>query len=200
MQKVSNPVSYYFDTTGALADGGKIYVGVVDGDPEADPITAYWDKELTIEATQPLRTIGGLVANGTTPAAFYVAEDDYSMRVRDYNDAQVFYSPSVFAEGTESFQPLSPNLTAISNIEGMTVFGRSLLTLPNNSALATATGIPNPLPAVGGNVSGNIIRQGAGVHAYWFDPAMTGGRIFLTAEGAGDPTSQPGDLWFTYAP
>lgn len=199
MQKVSNPVSYYFDTTGALADGGKIYVGVADGDPEADPITAYWDKELTLEATQPLRTIGGLVVNGTTPSAFYVAEDDYSMRVRDYNDVQVFYSPSFFAASTESFQPLDPDLSAIAALT-TTVFGRSLLTLANNAALATATGIPVPLPAVGGNVSGNIIRQGAGVHAYWFDPAMTGGRIFLTAEGAGDPTSQPGDLWFTMAP
>jgi len=41
-------------------------------------------------------------------------------------------------------------------------------------------------------------KQLAGVHAYFADSAMTGGRIFITAVGAADPTSQPGDIWLAY--
>jgi hypothetical protein len=47
-------------------------------------------------------------------------------------------------------------------------------------------------------MTGNLVRSGAGVHAYFADAAMTGGRIFITAVGASDPTSQPGDIWLAY--
>jgi len=196
MQKVSNPVPIYLDASGMLADGGKIYVGVADTDPETNPIDLFWDSDLTIPADQPIRTIGGLSVNGVTPAVFFCDETDYSMRFRDYNDTQVFYSPSVYLP-IDSFQPINANLTAIALLS-TTTFGRSLLTLANSSALATATGIPTPLPLAGGALTGNATRQGAGVLPYWYDPLMTGGRIFITASGAPDPTSLPGDIWFTY--
>jgi hypothetical protein len=76
--------------------------------------------------------------------------------------------------------------------------GRSLLTLANQAALQAAVGASSGLQLTGGTVSGNIVRSGSGVHAYFSDPAMTGGRIFITAVGAADPTSQPGDIWLAY--
>jgi len=197
MQKIGNPVPNFLDARGMLMDGGYIYVGIADGDPQVDPINLFWDTALTIPATQPLRTLGGYIVNGVTPASVFCSESDYSMRSEDNNNTLVFYSPSVFTD-TAAFQPASAELTAIAALTG-TTFGRNLLTLPNSAALATATGIPAPLPLAGGTVTGNILRQGAGVYPYWNDPAMTGGRIFLTAAGDPDPTSLPGDLWFTYS-
>jgi hypothetical protein len=191
MQKLGNPVPLFLDTTGALLDGGHIYVGIVDGDPEASPIDLFWDVALTVPASQPLRTIGGLIVNGTTPAAVFISQDDYSMRVTDAQDVLVAYSPSVYTN-TSGFQPLDSDLTAIAAL-GTTAYGRALLTLANQAALQSAVGYT---PFTGGTVITNIVRSSAGVYPYWADAAMTGGRIFSTVEGAADPTSQPGDIWF----
>lgn len=198
MQKLGNPVPFFVDAGGQPLTGGYIYVGVADEDPETDPISLFWDSGLTVPAAQPLRTIGGFIVNGTQPSSVFHDEDDYSMRVRDDNAVEVVYSPSVYTD-TDSFQPASDTLTAIAALT-TTSFGRNLLTLANSGALATATGIPTPLPAAGGTITGNIVRQGAGTHHYWTDSALTSGRVFLTANGAADPTSLPGDIWLEKAP
>jgi hypothetical protein len=46
-------------------------------------------------------------------------------------------------------------------------------------------------------VSGNLTRETKGIHAYFNDPLMTGGRLFIQATGA-DPTSLPGDIVFEW--
>lgn len=191
MQKLNNPVPMFLDTRGALLDGGSIYVGVANGDPESEPIDLFWDAALSIPAAQPLRTIGGLIVNGVVPADVFYDEDDFSMRVRDAQETQVFYSPSVYASDS-GFQPLDADLTAIAALS-TTTYGRNLLTLANQAALAAAVGFS---PFVGGTVTNNITRQGAGTHLYHNDTALTSGRVFVTTEGAADPTSQPGDIWF----
>jgi hypothetical protein len=193
MQKIGNPIASFFDARGALLDGGKITLGVPSGDPTNNPIVAYWDSALTIVAAQPLRTIGGRIVNGVTPAHVFVAEDDYSMRIIDSDDSLVDYSPSVFIAGIQ-YQPLDADLTLIAQL-ATSIFGRNLLTLANQAALQAAVGYA---PFTGGVVTSNITRSGAGVTPYYSDPAMTGGRIYVTTAGAADPTSQPGDLWFTY--
>lgn len=198
MQKLGNPVPMFLDTLGALMDGGYIYVGVADGDPETSPVDLFWDAALSIPATQPLRTIGGLIVNGFNPSSVFLAEEDYSMRVTDNIGTLVFYSPSVFSD-TSAFQPSSPTLDLLADLS-TTAFGRNLLTLANQAALVTATGIPTPLPAAGGTVTGDINRQGAGDHLYWVDAGMTGGRVFWIEEGDPDPSSLPGDVVFTVEP
>lgn len=196
MQQVRNPIPLFLDARGLLMDAGKIYLGEANADPQSNPIVAYWDEALTIVAAQPLRTLGGRIVNVTNPAPVFIAEDDFSMRITDFDDVLVDYSPSVFSDSS-SFQPIDPDLTTISE-QANTPYGLALLTLANQTALATATGIPNPLPLTGGTVSGAINRQGAGAYVYWGSSGFTGGRIFITADGAADPTSQPGDIWFTY--
>lgn len=188
MQKLGNPVPIYFDTTGALLDGGHIYVGVVDGDPEVSPISLFWDTGLTVPASQPLRTIGGLIVNGTTPAAVFMAEDDYSLRWTDAQDVLVAYSPSVYTN-TSGFQPLDSDLTAIADLI-TTPFGRALLTLANQAALQAAVGYA---PFTGGTVTTNIVRSAAGSHLYWATNTLTSGRVFQISEGDADPSSLPGD-------
>jgi hypothetical protein len=62
------------------------------------------------------------------------------------------------------------------------------------SAACTALGA---LETQGGIVTGNIVRSTKGVHPYFDNASMTGGRIFVQAMGA-DPTSQNGDIVFEW--
>jgi hypothetical protein len=195
MTKLSNPEPMFLDASGALMDGGHIYVGVANGDPRSNPIVVYFDSALTIPATQPLRTLGGLIVNITTPVSIFFAEPDFSMRVEDVNNALVFYSPSVYP--STAFQPLDADLTTIAG-QANTAYGMALLLIGNQAALQAAVGLPAALPLVGGTVTGNILRQGAGVHPYWADAAMTGGKQTISASGGSDLTVNPGDLQYFY--
>lgn len=196
MTKLSNPTPLFLDTRGYPMDGGNIYVGVADGDPETDPIDLFWDVGLTVPASQPLRTLGGYIVNVTTPSLVFCAASDFSMRVRDSNDVLVSYSPTLYTDAAD-FQPVDADLTTISG-QANTPLGLALLTLANTAALKAATGIPDCLPLAGGTMAGNIVRSGAGVHTYWIDAAMTSGRQALTASGDPDPTTTAGDVWMTY--
>jgi len=192
MTKLTNPIPLFLDLRGALLDAGYIYIGVAGQDPETNPIPVFWDTALTVPATQPLRTSGGRVVNGAYPGSIYFAPTNFSMRTRDADGNLVDYSPTLTSTDAE-FQPLDTDLSAIAAL-ATTAYGRALLTLANQAALRSATGIPDPLPAVGGTVSGDILRQSAGAHAYYVNPAYTHFRVF-GPENTTDPTSQPGDLW-----
>lgn len=194
MQRLQNPVPLFLDGRGDLLDAGYIYVGVANGDPEITPIQLYLDAALTIPIAQPLRTLGGVIVNGVNKVFVYMAEADFSMRVRDADGGLVIYVPSIAVAAEVPYQPLDSDLTAIAGL-ATTTFGRSLLTLANAAALKAATGIADSLPLTGGTVSGNIVRTGAGVHVYHANPAMTGGRIFVAPATDPDPTSLPGDIW-----
>lgn len=193
MQKIGNPVPLFLDARGYLLDGGQIYLGVVNGDPQTDPIVAYWDKELTLVAEQPIRTLGGRMVNGADPATVYIVDDDYSMRICDSQGAQVDYSPSVFSEAN-TFQTHAANLDTLSATT-LTAFGLSVLAMADAATLSAALGVANALLKTGGTMTGDITRQGAGKFIYWNDGTMTAARLFLTENGAPDPTSQPGDIW-----
>lgn len=197
MTKLSNPIPLFLDTRGSLMDGGHVYVGVANADPQTSPLNLFWDAAMTITALQPLRTIGGRIVNDVTPASVFFAAVDFSMRITDVNGVLCDYSPTVFAS-TSSFQPLDSDLTTISG-QANQAYGLSLLMLASQAALVTATGVAAALPLTGGTVSGSITRQGAGVHPYWSDAAMTGGKIYgPTATGGGDLTVNPGDIQYFY--
>lgn len=192
MTKLTNPVPLFLDLRGALLDAGRIWIGAAGQDPEMNPIAVFWDADRTIAADQPLKTMGGRIVNGAYPGSIYFAEDNFSIRTRDADGNLVDYTPAASGSATQ-YQPFDDDLAAIAAL-ATTEYGRSLLTLANQAALRTATGIPDPLPAVGGTVGGDITRQGAGAHAYYVNPAYTHFRVF-GPENTTDPTSQPGDLW-----
>lgn len=194
MQRLDNPFPLFLDLVGALLDAGSIYIGEAGADPEVSPVTVHWDTDLSIPATQPLRTRGGYIVNGADPAFVWIDADDYSIRVRDADGGEVFFAASIAASASVSFQPLDDDLTAIAAL-ATTAFGRSLLTLANGAAVKAAIGIVDGLPTSGGTVTGNITRSGSGVHLYHADAAYVSGRVFVTAAGAADPTSLPGDIW-----
>jgi hypothetical protein len=200
MQRLTNPLPLFIDTRGDLLDGGYVWVGPANEDPEGDDaqLEVFLDQDLTVQIPQPLRTLGGMIVSGANAVFVYLAEDDYSMTIRDANEVLVAHVPSIAVAGGPTYQPLDSDLTAIADLT-TTPYGRALLTLANQAALQAALGLPAALPLAGGTMLGNILRQGKGVHVYHNDAAMTGGRIFVTAAGAADPTSQPGDIWFQTA-
>jgi hypothetical protein len=191
-QAIINPLPLFLDLDGALLDGGFIYIGEAGKDPEAFPLATFWDILLT-EATGPLKTRGGYIVRGADPAQVFIAESDYSIRTANMSLQEVLYRSSAISTGTQ-YQPLNDDLSAIS-LQDNAIYGMSLLTLPNELALRSATGIPDPLPLAGGTVTGNVSRAGAGPHIYHVNPTFGSGRIFVTANGAADPTSLPGDIW-----
>jgi hypothetical protein len=206
VQRLENLTPLWLDTRGDLLDAGKIYIGTAGADPETSPKVVYWDGGLTQVAAQPLRTLGGVIMNGENPANVYFGDGDFSQRVRDADDVIVTaysFSSAAAVTGTSggggtAYQPLDSDLTAIAAL-ATTAYGRSLLTLVNQAALQAAVGnTGGSVQKTGDTMTGNLVRSGAGVHAYFADAAMTGGRIFITAVGASDPTSQPGDLWLQF--
>jgi hypothetical protein len=197
MQQLDNPPPLFFDQHGALLDSGNVYVGVAGSDPETSPISAFWDSALTIPATQPLRTRGGVVVNNGAPSLVYFADGDYSLRIRDADGNLVSYFPSVNAVAAASYQPLSATLTSVAALAA-TPYGLSLLTAADSTALRTLAGIVASLALTGGTMTGNINRASAGPHIYHTDGTFTSGRIFATVNTASDPTSADGDIWLKH--
>lgn len=87
--------SYFGDLNGSPLDGGSLYIGVANQDPQTNPISTYWDSALTIPATQPLTITAGYVVNSGARAAVYVAADSYSLRARNSSGTQVDYVAEV---------------------------------------------------------------------------------------------------------
>lgn len=195
MTKLTNPIPLFLDLRGALIDAGRVWVGVAGQDPEANPIPLFWDVARTIPASQPLAIMGGRIVNGAYPGSIYFAATDYSMRTRDADGNLVDYSPGLVSGG-DSFQPLDSDLSAIAALE-TTAYGRMLLTLANQGALRDATGIPDPLPGVGGVVSGPITRNLSGYYLHHGDGALRGDTI---SRGTADPSGgADGDIYFQYS-
>lgn len=197
MLKINNPVPIFTDKDGDMMSGGRVYIGAPNADPLITPLTVFFDQEMTIVASQPLRILGGRIVNDSlAPTAAYVAEEDYSIRVTDANGAEIDFVARVVAQSV-AYQPEDADLTAIAE-QGTTSYGRGLLGLTDQTALRAATGIPDPLPKAGG-VAGDITHIGAGAFHFWVDVGQGQGRCWLLPSGGADPTSQPGDTWFGYS-
>jgi hypothetical protein len=95
---IQPPFPIFTDTDGSPLENGYIWLGTANQDPQANPITAYWDAALTITAAQPIRTSGGYPARSGTPARLYVASD-YSIRVQNKNGSTLYSAP----EATEAY-------------------------------------------------------------------------------------------------
>jgi hypothetical protein len=192
-QRISNPFPVMFDRRGRPLTGGKVYIGQAGEDPELLPVDVFFDDALTIAAPQPIAVVGGLMMRDSSPALIFIAENDYSLRVRDADGAEVFYAANVVS-AVESWQPLDSDLTAIAALS-TTSYGRGLLTLANAAALRSYAGLVDSLPLTGGTLTGEVKRSGAGAYPYMVGTGYNVARIFVTANGAADPRTQVGDIW-----
>lgn len=69
----------------------------------------------------------------------------------------------------------------------------------NATSAANALANLGALPAAGGTVAGNIVRNTKGAHAYFHDAAMVNPEIFISATGGADPRGGlPGQIWLKY--
>lgn len=108
--EVKAPFEFFTDTDGTALASGKIYIGESGLDAETNPISVYWDADLTVPASQPIRTIAGHPDNNGTAAKIYV-EGGYSITVRTSTDTLV-YSLSVGATDFSFVSPVRTQATA----------------------------------------------------------------------------------------
>lgn len=99
-----NPYEFFADTQGGALDAGYIWIGQANLDPRQYPITVYYDSALTLPAAQPLRTSNGYVVRNGSPTFLYV-NGNYSVRVEDSRNRQVFYVPDFLLIGSQ--QPVT---------------------------------------------------------------------------------------------
>lgn len=90
---VDGAFQVFVELDGTALEGGQIYIGVPYEDPEASPLTVYWDDALTIPAAQPLRTSGGVIVDNGSPRDVFAPQSTYSIRVRDRAGRVVWYKP-----------------------------------------------------------------------------------------------------------
>ena len=88
----SNPVPMFFDLDGSPLDGGSVYYGTANQNPETAPITVYWDAACTQPVAQPVKTVNGYPARQGTPANVY-ANSDYSLTVKNKRGSLIIYMP-----------------------------------------------------------------------------------------------------------
>jgi hypothetical protein len=88
---INPPYPAFAGTDGLPLENGYIWIGVVDLNPQVNPIAVYWDAALTIPAVQPIRTLNGYPVYQGTPSRFY-ASSDYSIQVLDSKGSVVYTS------------------------------------------------------------------------------------------------------------
>jgi len=92
LTQLAPPYPIFTDKNGDPLDNGYLYFGEANKNPETNPIQIYYDSAFTQPAAQPLRTSNGYVMRNGSPALVY-ADTQFSVTVRDKNNALVIYSP-----------------------------------------------------------------------------------------------------------
>lgn len=87
---VTTPFPIFSDLDGTPLESGYVYVGTSGLNAESNPITVYWDSDLTIPALQPIRTIGGYISRNGSPGQLYADAVDYSLLVKNKREALVW--------------------------------------------------------------------------------------------------------------
>jgi hypothetical protein len=99
------PFPVFQGRDGQPLENGYVWIGVANLNPQTNPVVVYFDKDLTIPAAQPLRTINGYVSRAGTPAQVYVDGVNFSILVQDSKGTMVYNFP----DGTG----ISPNASGV---------------------------------------------------------------------------------------
>lgn len=134
--QIIQPYQTFEDRNGDPLDGGYIYVGQPNLNPEVFPIQVFFDSDLTIPAAQPIRTVGGYPSRNGSPASIYAAQT-YSITVRDSNGTLVFGKLNTSGDINDSVLALLSDSSTFENGAGLValygaVAGRSVQTALEN--------------------------------------------------------------------
>ena len=109
LTQVTGPYPIFTDLDGTPLDDGYLYIGAINQDPEQNPIQVFWDSNLTIPATQPIRTSNGYAYRNGTPALFYTG-GEFSITIRNKREEFVLYSPVGYG-----FDPAAVSASVVKN-------------------------------------------------------------------------------------
>jgi hypothetical protein len=109
LTQVTGPYPIFTDLDGTPLDDGYLYIGAINDDPETNPIQVFWDANLTIPATQPIRTSNGYAYRNGTPALIYTA-GAFSITIRNKRNEFVLYSPVGYG-----FDPAAVSASVVKN-------------------------------------------------------------------------------------
>ncbi len=193
--EIVNPFDSYRATSGAALDLGKLYVGVANLDPQTNPIAVFYDEALTIAAPQPIPTSGGYIWRNGAPARIFSSETEYSIKLLDKNNLQVFYVPVVgvaqesqagiagaagdgVTDDTAAFNALPPELWGsridlkglaykVAAIPKNARYYNGDFILPTGAVSLRRNPLDNPID---GN---SIVAMGDGLQHYWCFDAVT---------------------------
>lgn len=101
---LNSPFVPIMDLTANGLNGGQVYIGIANMDPQTNPQAVWWDAATTQAADQPLEVEGGYIMRTGTPTLAYTA-NPYSIRVLDRNNAVVFYETAVYGYATQDEIP-----------------------------------------------------------------------------------------------
>lgn len=92
---IRNPIEQFSSSDGSPLDDGEIRIGSQGNDPENSNnyLNLFSDEDLSIELAQPVKTSGGYPVDvNNKKINIYIAEDDYSISIRDRNNVLITHS------------------------------------------------------------------------------------------------------------
>lgn len=124
---IQQPFEFISDNSGRPLSGGFIYIGQPNQDPEQFPLPVFFDEDGSISAPIPLRTnIAGYPTDGAgNPRRIYTT-GEFSIRVRDKNGVQVYYSGNSLDgfQGVIAADLAGPNGAQLVGYRSGTVFDK----------------------------------------------------------------------------
>jgi len=109
LTQVTGPYPIFTDLDGTPLDDGYLFIGAINDDPETNPIQVFWDSNLTIPATQPIRTNNGYAWRNGTPGLLYTG-GEFSITIRNKRNEFVLYSPVGYG-----FDPAAVSASVVKN-------------------------------------------------------------------------------------
>jgi hypothetical protein len=151
--QVTGPYPIFTDLDGTPLDDGYLYIGEINQDPETNPILVFWDANLTIAASQPIRTTNGYAWRNGTPGLIYTG-GPFSITIRNKREEFVLYSPVGYG-----FDPAAVSASVVQNDfvgDGVTV--NFTLSASPSTKLATSVFINGVYQEKGSySLSGNVL-------------------------------------------
>jgi hypothetical protein len=124
LYSVDNPLPTILNLSGAGLNGGKVYIGLPNQDPQNFPKTVYWDAAgmVPVDQSNGIATIGGYLVNSGTPASVYKS-GAYSIRVLDRFGVQVYYSALIDDGLADLSASLAAYIASVSASSGSSLVG-----------------------------------------------------------------------------